>query len=194
MLAKIIEAALKLILALALGLIKALPELVAAVPRLISGLFTSFVNTVRNTNWGEIGKNILKGICEGFLKIGSYITEKVKEVKNQIVNKFKSIFGIHSPSTLMRDTIGLNITAGIGEGIEEGVPKALKEVDTAMKQLNAGIEASVNPTINPSMTYESNYQLMALAMKEALQDMTVELDDENVGKFVIKTVTEEVYS
>lgn len=194
MLAKIIEAALKLILALALGLIKALPELVAAVPRLIVGLFTSFVNTVRNTNWGEIGKNILKGICEGFLKIGSYITEKVKEVKNQIVNKFKSIFGIHSPSTLMRDTIGLNITAGIGEGIEEGVPKALKEVDTAMKQLNAGIEASVNPTINPSMTYESNYQLMALAMKEALQDMTVELDDENVGKFVIKTVTEEVYS
>ena len=31
-------------------------------------------------------------------------------------------------------------------------------------------------------------------MKEALQDMTIELDDENVGKFVIKTVTEEVYS
>ena len=194
MLAKIVEAALRLIIALAGGLITALPQLLAAVPRLIVGLFTSFVNTVRNTNWGEIGKNILKGICEGFLKIGSYITEKVREVKNQIVSKFKSIFGIHSPSTLMRDTIGLNITAGIGEGIEEGVPKALKDVDAAMKELNAGIEASVNPTINPSMTYESNYQLMAQAMKEALQDMTIELDDENVGKFVIKTVTEEVYS
>lgn len=194
MLAKLVEAALRLIIALAGGLITSLPQLIAAVPRLISGLFSSFVNTVRNTNWGEIGKNILKGICEGFLKIGSYIADKVREVKNQIVSKFKSIFGIHSPSTLMRDTIGLNITAGIGEGIEEGVPKALQEVDAAMKELNAGIEASVNPTINPSMTYESNYQLMALAMKEALQDMTIELDDENVGKFVIKTVTEEVYS
>ena len=63
-----------------------------------------------------------------------------------------------------------------------------------MKQLNAGIEASVNPTINPSMTYETNYGMMAKAMQEAMNGMEVVLDDENVGKFVIKTVTDEVYS
>ncbi len=194
MLAKIIEAALRLIIALAGGLITALPQLVAAVPRLIAGLFSTFVDRVQNTDWGELGKNIIKGICNGFLNIASYISQKVNEVKNQIVSKFKSIFGIHSPSTLMRDTIGFNITAGIGEGIEEGVPNALREVDAAMKELNAGIEASVNPTINPSMTYEANYGMMAKAMQEAMNGMEVVLDDENVGKFVIKTVTDEVYS
>lgn len=194
MLAKIIGAALVLIIELARGLIIALPELLKMPKTIIDNLVNTFKNRITNTNWGELGMNIIRGICDGFGRIGSYISNKVNEVKNQITNKFKSIFGIHSPSTLMRDTIGLNITAGIGEGIEEGVPKALKEVDVAMKQLNAGIEASVNPTINPNMTYESNYVMMAQAMKEALKDMTIELDDENVGKFVIKTVTEEVYS
>ena len=194
MLAKIIGAALTLIIELARGLIIALPELLKMPKTIIESLVNKIKERITNTDWGALGSNIIKGICDGFGRIGNYISQKVNQVKDEITNRFKSIFGIHSPSTLMRDTIGLNITAGIGEGIEEGVPKALKEVDAAMKQLNAGIEASVNPTINPSMTYESNYAMMAQAMKEALKDMTIELDDENVGKFVIKTVTEEVYS
>lgn len=194
MLAKILGAALTLIIELARGLIIALPELLKMPKTIIQNLVDKIKERITNTDWGSLGSNIIKGICDGFGRIGNYISQKVNEVKDAITNKFKSIFGIHSPSTLMRDTIGLNITAGIGEGIEDGVPKALKEVDAAMKQLNAGIEASVNPTINPSMTYESNYVMMAQAMKEALKDMTIELDDENVGKFVIKRVTEEVYS
>ena len=194
MLAKILGAALTLIIELARGLIIALPELLKMPKTIIQGLVDKIKERITNTDWGKLGSDIIKGICDGFGRIGNYISQKVNEVKDAITNKFKSIFGIHSPSTLMRDTIGLNITAGIGEGIEEGVPKALQEVDAAMKDLNAGIEASVNPTINPSMTYESNYNMMAKAMKDALSDMVVELDDENVGKFVVKTVTEEVYS
>ena len=164
------------------------------VPQLIQSLATAFVSRVQNTDWGAIGNDIIRGILNGFNRIGQYLTQKVNEVKNKIMDKFKSIFGIHSPSTLMRDTIGLNISYGIGEGIEEGIPQALQDVDAAMKQLNAGIEASVNPTINPSMTYESNYAMMAKAMKDALSDMVVEMDDRQMGKFVVKTVAEEIYS
>ena len=194
MIVKLIGAALKIMLALAEGLIKAMPQIISAVPKIITAIVKGFSNNIKNTNWGELGKNIIKGICDGFGKIGSYISRKVNEVKDQVVSKFKSIFGIHSPSTLMRDTIGLNITAGIGEGIEEGIPKALKDVDFAMKQLNAGIEASVNPTINPSVTYETSYNMMAQAMKEALSDMDVVMDDNKMGRFVVKTVTDTIYS
>ena len=194
MLAKIIKTALVLIVELARGLIIALPELLKMPLTIITSLVSSFTDTIKKTDWGKLGSDIIKGICDGFGRIGNYITRKVNDVKDQVVSKFKSIFGIHSPSTLMRDTIGFNISAGIGEGIEEGIPQALKDVDVAMKKLNRGIEASVNPTINPSMTYESNYNLMAAAMKEALQDMGVVLDGDKLGKFCIKTVEEEVYS
>ena len=194
MLAKIIKTALVLIVELARGLIIALPELLKMPLTIITSLVSSFVDAIKRTDWGKLGSDIIKGICDGFGRIGNYITRKVNDVKDAITEKFKSIFGIHSPSTLMRDTIGFNISAGIGEGIEEGIPQALQDVDVAMKKLNRGIEASVNPTINPSMTYESNYNLMATAMKEALQDMDIVLDDDKVGKFCIKTVEEEVYS
>ena len=194
MIVKIIGASLQLMLALGKGLIEAIPQMLTAIPNIIGAIVTGFRNSIANTNWGELGKNIIKGICDGFGRIGSYLNNKVNEVKEQITAKFKKIFGIHSPSTLMRDTIGLNITAGIGEGIEEGIPQALKDVDVAMKQLNAGIEASVNPTINPSVSYDTNYRLMASAMKEALQDMDIVMDDEKYGKFVVKTVTDTIYT
>lgn len=194
MIVKIISAALTLMVALAKGLIEAIPQMLTAIPNIIGAIVTGFRNSIANTNWGELGKNIIKGICDGFGRIGSYLNNKVNEVKEQITAKFKKIFGIHSPSKLMRDTIGLNITAGIGEGIEEGIPQALKDVDVAMKQLNAGIEASVNPTINPSVSYDTNYRLMASAMKEALQDMDIVMDDEKYGKFVVKTVTDTIYT
>ena len=194
MLMKLMSASVQLIIALAKGLITAIPQVIMVIPQIMQSIADAFTNRIRSIDWGAIGSNIIKGICDGFGRIGNYINNKVNEVKNQVMNKFKKIFGIASPSKLMRDTIGFNITAGIGEGIEEGVPKALSEVDTAMKQLNAGIEASVNPVINPSMTYESNYALMAKAMKDALSDMVVELDDDKMGKFVTKTVAEEIYS
>ena len=194
MLAKLLAASLQLIITLGKGLIQSIPQLIMVVPQIMQSLANAFTTRIRSIDWGAIGSNIIKGICDGFGRIGNYINTKVNEVKNQVMNKFKKIFGIASPSKLMRDTIGFNITAGIGEGIEEGVPKALSEVDTAMKQLNAGIEASVNPVINPSMTYESNYALMAKAMKDALSDMVIELDDDKMGSFVTKTVAEEIYS
>ena len=194
MIVKIIGAALQLMLALGKGLIESIPQMLTAIPNIIGAIVTGFINSIANTNWGELGKNIIKGICDGFGRIGSYLNNKVNEVKEQITAKFKKIFGIHSPSTLMRDTIGVQISAGIGEGIEEGIPQALKDVDVAMKQLNAGIEASVNPTINPSVSYDTNYRLMASAMKEALQDMDIVMDDEKYGKFIVKTVTDTIYT
>ena len=194
MLGKIIKAALVLIIELARGLIIALPELLKMPKTIIENLVNKIKERVTSTDWGKIGSDIIKGICDGFGRIGQYITKKVNEVKDAITNKFKSIFGIHSPSKLMADTIGFNISAGIGEGIEEGIPDALKDANKAMKQLNAGIESSINPIVNPSITYDTNYKMMASAVKEALQDMTKVLDDENVGKFVVKTVTNEIYS
>ena len=128
------------------------------------------------------------------INIGKYIWDKVKAVKDKVVSAFKSIFGISSPSKLMRDQVGTFIGEGITEGILDGVEDTEKQVNNAMKALSSGIETSLNPTINPSITYETNYEMMAKAMKEALQGMEVELDDREVGKFVIKTVENEVYS
>ena len=147
---KLVGAAVKLVLALAKGIIESIPALLKIAFGLPKQIADKVVERAKTTNWGEIGSNMIKGILDGFANIKDYLTRKVTEVKDKITDKFKSIFGIHSPSRLMRDEIGKQLTAGIGEGIEEGVPKAIKDVNAAMVDLNNGIQASVNPIINPT--------------------------------------------
>lgn len=150
MLAMIIKSAITLIIELAKGLIQAIPQLLAAIPKIISSLLQSFSDLIFKTDWGKLGLDILKGILNGLINFGNLVWETIKKLGNKIVGSIKSFFGIHSPSALMEDEIGTNLTAGIVEGMEEGIPKAIKDVNAAMTDLNNGIQASVNPTINPT--------------------------------------------
>src|SRR5690606_36508537 len=72
---KIIELGITLIVQLAAGLVKAIPELVKSLPQIaaaiIEGLGKAVVSVV------EIGKNIVKGIWEGIKSLGSWIKDKV---------------------------------------------------------------------------------------------------------------------
>lgn len=206
MIIKLVGAALTLMVELGKGLIECIPQLIAVVPTLIKNLVESFKKTIKETDWGKLGSDIIKGILDGFGRIGNYITTKVNEVKDTITNKFKKAFGIASPSKLFKKVIGSNLALGVSEGFTEEMKRVstdmtksipvnelIGEYDTAMRSLTRGINSSVNPTINPSITYEQNYSLMSKAMKEALNDMVVDLDDREVGRFVSKTITNEVY-
>lgn len=150
MLEKIITAGIKLIVTLGGALIAAIPQLLSMLPRIIMSIVEALKNLITNTNWGELGSNIVKGICDGFAKVGDYIKRKVTAVKDEVEKKFKSLFGIKSPSRLMRDSVGIQITRGIGVGIEKGIPDVIDDVQSAMVDLNNGIQASVNPVINPT--------------------------------------------
>lgn len=68
------------------------------------------------------------------------------------------------------------------------------DVDSAMRGLNSQVAASINPTVNPNVTYETNYKMMAKVFREVLEDLGIELDGDRLGKFVTKTVTEEIYN
>ena len=57
----IILAAIDIVISLAVGLVKAIPQLIAAVPKLIKAL----INTIMNTDWGQVGWDIINGIFGG---------------------------------------------------------------------------------------------------------------------------------
>lgn len=156
-LAMIIKSGITLVLELAKGLIQALPELMLMTPRLIIGILQSLKDAIFNTNWGKLGKDILDGILNGMLDFGSTVYNTIKKTCSKITTAIKNFFGIHSPSTLMEDEVGTNLTAGIVEGMEDSIPKAIKEVDSAMTDLNNGIQASVNPVINPTANMNPLY-------------------------------------
>ena len=155
----------------------------------------------------EIGKNIVKGVWEGMKDSYEWIYDKIKGWVGNILNYIKKKLGISSPSKVLADEVGYWMGEGVGVGfvdamgdVERQMAKSIPidtlraQVNSAMGGLTRGINTSVNPQINPNITYEQNYQLMAQAMKDAMDGMEVELDDRQVGKFITKTITEEIYN
>lgn len=140
----LIETAIKLVIGLASGLIKGIPNLVAAVPKLITAIvngLTKGMSSILN-----VGKNLVKGLWNGISNSLQWIKDKIKGWVGNVLKFIKKLFGIASPSKVMRDQIGENLGLGMVEGIEN----TASDVADAMKGLSAKVETSVNPTINPT--------------------------------------------
>lgn len=72
----------------------------------------------------EVGANIVKGLWDGIWAefeagggIGGWIKRNIFDL---FMSAIKGLFGIHSPSEVMKNDVGINISAGILEGIKEG--------------------------------------------------------------------------
>ena len=98
--------------------------------RQLPGKITSGLNSGKKavTNWGNdvkksassAGKNIVNGIFSGMSEFKSAITNWCSRFKSSFLSSFKKAFGIHSPSTVMRDEVGVNLALGIEEGLNSG--------------------------------------------------------------------------
>lgn len=94
------------------------------VVRDIVDYFKQYINTDGDKNWWEIGADIIKGIFEGIWdaikNIGKWIYDNVFK---PFIDGFKDAFGIHSPSTVMKEQSGY-IIDGLLEGLL-GFPKKI---------------------------------------------------------------------
>lgn len=100
----------------------------------------------------EIGKNIILGLMEGISAAMSGIFRWIKGIiVDPIVNAFKSLFGIHSPSTVMAE-MGRYIIEGLLNGIKSLVPN-VQEIWEGMKEAAVNIWNSMKDSL--ADTWES---------------------------------------
>lgn len=137
----------------------------------------------------EIGINLIKGLWEGINDTIGWLMEKIGSLADRITQGIKDAFGIQSPSKVMEDSVGKFLAQGIGVGFED-------EMKDVSKQMQNAIPTSfdVNASVNGTAPAVSGYYDMVSAFKEALSDMKIELNDDEVGKFIDKTVTRLVYA
>ena len=74
-----------------------------------------------------VGEGLLEGIAKPFIDISNWIKDNVF---NPIINGFKSLFGIQSPSKVMKDEVGTYI----GQGLLEGISNSLKNIGNWLKE------------------------------------------------------------
>ena len=116
---------------------QAASDLVSAVVDGVSGLPGKML---------DAGKNLVSGLWEGISSSYEWIKEKISDWVGNVTKFIKKLFGIHSPSTVMRDEVGKMLGLGMAEGIEESrnaVNSAVRGLgNAAMSGLSGSMQAA----------------------------------------------------
>lgn len=135
------------------NLIKGLGNGIKSIFSSISSIIKNLISKIKNPfniNWGSIGENIIKGIAKGISSAIGWVVNAAKKAAKSAFNAAKSLLGIHSPSTLFRDEIGLNMALGMGIGFEDNIPvqDINNALDNAVNKIS-GHYVEVGQRINP---------------------------------------------
>lgn len=172
---QLLSAALRIILALAEGLIKFIPEIISRIPQIIKSMVNAFKQGLGD--FANIGKNLMNGLWDGIKNTWNGLKNKAEDLGKGIVNKFKSVFGIHSPSRLFRDEIGKNLILGVGVAFEKDDDLINKQIsdfgDDVYKKMQgavnmetgkmafSGTTGSVSQILSSNATFDGNFVVKA---------------------------------
>ena len=122
----IFDAGIQIFTAIIEAIPEILPSLIGAIPQIVGAIW----DTLMETDWLDLGLQIIKGILKGFSSAGDVIWSAVKDFGNTCVDKIKNFFKIKSPSRLMEKEVGLNLGLGVGNGLVDSVSKVKKDIST----------------------------------------------------------------
>lgn len=138
------SAAGKIIGALVVGLIRAIPTLLNGVKQINTNIINQILKIPERAK--TVGKNIVKGIWNGIKERGAKLKEDVKEWAEGILNSIKKKLKIASPSKVFRDEVGKMIAEGIGVGFKDEIDNVYKEmqktIDIETDKMSANVETN----------------------------------------------------
>lgn len=160
-----------------------------------------------DSSFVKAGKDVVSGVEKGIKDkdAQSGVYSAVSSFGSTILNRLKNSLQEKSPSKATAE-MGAFLDEGLRLGIESGEEKTLKTVSGFGKSILGALSGELSTGVNVgkiNMTAVSQpqqegstkqYGEMVSAFKKALESVSVELNDYEVGKFVDKTVTQLVYA
>ena len=119
-----------------------------SLPSKLSGAFQAIWKWLGD-RWNDFvswGGNLVSGIWQGISNGFNWIKEKIAGWVGGVMDWFKKLFGIASPSKLFRDEIGVYLAKGLGEGFEDEMKDVAKDMTDAVPtsfdaEVNGALEA-----------------------------------------------------
>jgi phage-related protein len=161
-----------------------------------------------DTTW--IGQNVVYGLAEGIdeASMGYRLSSSLGNLANRLVNKLSNLFGIHSPSTVMRDEIGYFLPLGIAEGIDDGAYAVENSIQDLVNKTRVDMQAfdfytgadlvsSVNGSISAKTSAalsENSLNSMANATYEGMLRALTENNEDYNPQFNVYVGNDKVYS
>ena len=109
-------------------------------------LFNSIVNGLSSlpSKMAEIGSNIASGIWNGISSGWNWLTNKVSNLANSLLDAAKDALGINSPSKEFADEVGRWIMPGVGKGLDKSMPATLKDMRAKAGELVSAMRAEMS--------------------------------------------------
>ena len=112
-------------------------------------LFNSIVNGLSSlpSKMAEIGSNIISGIWNGISSGWNWLTNKVSNLANSLLDAAKDALGINSPSKEFADEVGRWIMPGVGKGLDKSMPATLKDMKAKAGELVSAMRAEMSASV-----------------------------------------------
>ena len=112
-------------------------------------LFNSIVNGLSSlpSKMAEIGSNIVSGIWNGISSGWNWLTNKVSNLANSLLDAAKDALGIDSPSKEFADEVGRWIMPGVGKGLDKSMPATLKDMKAKAGELVSAMRAEMSASV-----------------------------------------------
>ena len=112
----------------------------------------------------KIGQAFTEGVAEGILAPLALVAirDAVVEMINEAQQAAEQAAGIQSPSTLFRDRIGVNLTAGIGEGMIDGVGSLIETTRAVLATVYAVARDNIGAEFTQGITDGINSRQVVL--------------------------------
>jgi TP901 family phage tail tape measure protein len=137
------------------------------------------IQWIMNLDMGQIGKDIIQGMINGIISMGTNLKNAVGDAVNNAVNSAKQTLGIQSPSKVFYE-IGGYTMEGMQDGITDNISMPTNAIDTAtMATVNQSLDVvatSQNNTPTPtniSLTINGHY----LGTERDKRDLVRDLQD-----------------
>ena len=170
----LIEKAPEIIWKLTLALIKAVPKLLKAAVEIIATIIKGLgENLFKIIDWAldlprkikdaivdgvsklkDAGGKCMEGLVDGLKEKWEGLKESVSNLGGKIVDKFKNVFGIHSPSKEF-SFIGKMNMEGLNQGMKDMQPEIQRTIDSAF-DLSPQLVGTANTHLSPQVNVVVN--------------------------------------
>lgn len=190
--ADLLELGIKIIAGIAVGLVKAAPELIEAIGKAFGSLLKAGFELV--ADFVELGMQIIGGIIEGIWKKASDLVGSIKEALGGALKSAQGFLGIESPSKVFADEIGAMMGLGIAQGIESTEDAVAQSINglggSALVDAQALVNGTAQLTTGPVDTFNTQEPTidailqMGSQLLAAIQglNLSVELDGASMAK------------
>ncbi len=125
------------------GMVEDVKKYLNDIKLIFKATFDQIANDLKNTNWKQIGIDIMKGLAGGIQAAAAMPLDAAKAAGGAIIDATKGVFDSHSPSRVFM-AIGKDLMDGLGMGITENAAIPKEALTKFAADLNQ--QLTLNPT------------------------------------------------